>query len=42
MKLTELTHTYSIIAYDPINKQLGAAMQTHNFAACNGVGGRVS
>ena len=37
MKLTELTHTYSIIAYDPINNQLGAAMQTHNFAACNGV-----
>jgi len=37
VNLTELTHTYSIVAYDPINKQLGAAMQTHNFAACNGV-----
>jgi uncharacterized Ntn-hydrolase superfamily protein len=32
-----LTHTYSIIAFDPDTKQIGAAMQTHNFAACNGV-----
>ena len=34
---SKLTHTYSIIAFDPDTKQIGAAMQTHNFAACNGV-----
>lgn len=33
----EFTNTYSIVAFDPIRKQLGVAMQTHNFAACNGV-----
>lgn len=32
-----MTHTYSIVAYDPVRKQLGAAMQSHHFAACNGV-----
>jgi hypothetical protein len=34
---TEFTNTYSIVAFDPIKKQLGIAMQTHNFAACNRV-----
>jgi uncharacterized Ntn-hydrolase superfamily protein len=34
---TEFTNTYSIVAFDPIKKQLGIAMQTHNFAACNSV-----
>jgi uncharacterized Ntn-hydrolase superfamily protein len=34
---SQLTHTYSIVAFDPDTKQMGAAMQTHNFAACNGV-----
>lgn len=33
----EFTNTYSIVAFDPIKKQLGIAMQTHNFAACNRV-----
>lgn len=33
----ELTNTYSIVAFDPIKKQLGVGMQTHNFAACNRV-----
>lgn len=37
MNLSRLTGTYSIVAFDPENKQIGAAMQTHNFAACNGV-----
>lgn len=31
------TGTYSIIAMDAVAKQVGGAMQTHNFAACNGV-----
>lgn len=34
---SEFTNTYSIVAFDPINNQLGIAMQTHNFAACNRV-----
>ncbi|MBU3143803.1 DUF1028 domain-containing protein [Clostridium sp. CF012] len=34
---TEFTNTYSIVAFDPIKHQLGIAMQTHNFAACNRV-----
>jgi uncharacterized Ntn-hydrolase superfamily protein len=34
---TEFTNTYSIVAFDPINNQLGIAMQTHNFAACSRV-----
>ncbi|MCB2299281.1 DUF1028 domain-containing protein [Clostridium tagluense] len=33
----EFTNTYSIVAFDPIKNQLGIAMQTHNFAACNRV-----
>ena len=37
MEYTEFTNTYSIVAFDPINNQLGIAMQTHNFAACNRV-----
>jgi uncharacterized Ntn-hydrolase superfamily protein len=32
-----VTHTYSIVAFDPERHQIGGAMQTHNFAACNGV-----
>ncbi|MEM7536693.1 MAG: DUF1028 domain-containing protein [Chloroflexota bacterium] len=35
--LFDMTNTYSIIAYDPESQKLGAAMQTHNFAACNSV-----
>jgi uncharacterized Ntn-hydrolase superfamily protein len=35
--LANLTNTYSIVALDANNRQLGAAMQTHNFEACNGV-----
>lgn len=34
---TAFTNTYSIVAFDPIKNQLGIAMQTHNFAACNRV-----
>lgn len=34
---TDFTNTYSIVAFDPVNNQLGVAMQTHNFAACNRV-----
>jgi uncharacterized Ntn-hydrolase superfamily protein len=37
INLRELTNTYSIVAYDPELQQLGAAMQTHNFEACNRV-----
>ena len=37
MDYTEFTNTYSIVAFDPKKKQLGVAMQTHNFAACNRV-----
>jgi len=33
----DFTNTYSIVAFDPVKKQLGVAMQTHNFAACNRV-----
>jgi uncharacterized Ntn-hydrolase superfamily protein len=35
--LFNLAHTYSIVAFDPESKQLGAAMQTHSFEACNSV-----
>src|SRR5262245_51702447 len=34
---SQLIRTYSIVAFDPEAKQIGAAMQTHNFAECNGV-----
>lgn len=34
---SKVTNTYSIVAYDPIKKQLGVGMQTHSFAACNRV-----
>lgn len=37
IKYTEFTNTYSIVAFDPVKNQLGVAMQTHNFAACNRV-----
>lgn len=30
-------NTYSIVAIDLAGKQIGAAMQAHNFAACNGI-----
>jgi uncharacterized Ntn-hydrolase superfamily protein len=30
-----VTHTYSIVAFDPERHQIGGAMQTHTFAACN-------
>ena len=30
--LLEFTNTNSIVAFDPIKKQLGVGMQTHNFA----------
>ena len=33
----DFTNTYSIVAFDPVKKLLGVAMQTHNFAACNRV-----
>jgi uncharacterized Ntn-hydrolase superfamily protein len=32
-----LAHTYSIVAFDPESRQIGAAMQTHSFEACNSV-----
>jgi len=35
--LADMTNTYWIVAIDADNKQLGAAMQTHNFEAYNGV-----
>ena len=34
---SKLTNTYSIVAFDSENKQIGGAMQTHNFGACNSV-----
>lgn len=37
INLRDYTNTYSIVAYDPELQQLGAAMQTHNFEACNRV-----
>lgn len=37
INFSEFTNTYSIVAFDPIKKQLGIGMQTHNFAACNRV-----
>lgn len=37
LNLASLTHTYSIIAFDPEHHQLGGAMQTHNFQACDAV-----
>jgi uncharacterized Ntn-hydrolase superfamily protein len=35
--LFNLAHTYSIVAFDPQSRQIGAAMQTHTFEACNSV-----
>ena len=35
--MTTPIHTYSIVAFDPATGRVGAAMQTHNFEACNGV-----
>jgi len=37
INLSKLLNTYSIIAFDPENRQIGGAMQTHNFGACQSV-----
>jgi uncharacterized Ntn-hydrolase superfamily protein len=37
LNLAAVAHTYSIVAFDPERRQIGGAMQTHNFGACNGV-----